>query len=173
MTDNEAPPMIIFPALSYIFVRVERCVQLFSTFSDQQCPTPPPPPQKETVEENLSLPEPFLKVIPCQCMSSGRCSWVTADDMWPSGRNTDETAKVFAKGERVCQFASLFAWSVFVGTVVNALKCGLIFTQDRTIKTEFGARSDVTFKMATFHLAAAKARWVCQLLSAFLAKTCM
>lgn len=106
MTDNKAPPVII---LIYLYV----CNHvLFSTFSDQQNPTFPPPPQKETVKENLSLPEPFLKVIPCQCMSSGRCSWVTADDMWPSGRNTNETAKVFAEGERVCQFASLFAQSV-------------------------------------------------------------
>lgn len=94
----------------------------------------PPPPQKETLEENLSLPEPFLKVIPCQCMSSGRCSWVTADDMRPSGRNTNETAKVFAEAERVCQFASLSARSVFAvafcrfWTVVNVLKCGQIFT---------------------------------------------
>lgn len=53
------------------------------------------------------------------------------------------------------------------------LNVACFFTKDKTIKTEFGARSDVTFELATFHLQAGKARWVCQRVVSVLAKTYM
>lgn len=180
MTDNKAPPMILFPALSCIFVRVERCVQLFSTFPDQQSPTFPPPPQKDTVEENLSLPEPLFESdsLSVHVLRATRLSdsWrhvaIGQKYKWDRqsfcGGWTCLSVRKFVRAE--CVRGSPLS---FLRSAVNVLKCGLIFTKDRNITTELGARSDVKFKMATFRLAAGKARRVCQLPLAFLAKTRM
>lgn len=179
MTDNKAPPMIIFPVLSYIFVHVERCVQLFSTFSDQQIPTfPPTAPERNcrrkpvtagALFESDSLSVHVFRAM--QLSDSWRHVAIRQKYKWDRqgfcGGWTCLSVCKFVRAE--CVRGSLLS---FFGTVVNVLKHGLIFTKDRTIKMEFGTRSDVTFKMATFYLAAGKARWVCQLLLAFLAKKC-
>ena len=47
------------------------------------------PPKWIKRKENLPLLEPFLKVVPHQCLSPHWWSWVTATDMWPLGRNTN------------------------------------------------------------------------------------
>lgn len=72
-------------------------------------------------------------------------------------------------GRWTCLSVRKFACTECVrGSLVLFLEPLLMFL---TIKAEFGARSDGTFKMWTFHLDAGKARWVCPLLLAFLAKT--
>lgn len=68
--------------------------------------------KKESLKETLSLLESFLSMmIPCQCVSSGRWNWVTADEMWPSGWNTNEAAEVCGRVRCVYQSAEV---SVFV-----------------------------------------------------------
>lgn len=60
-----------FSAWSDLFVCLQLCVKYIYFL---RIPLPhfsPPPLQKQTVKENLSLLEPFLKAIPCQYAIQG------------------------------------------------------------------------------------------------------
>lgn len=80
---SEMTKSYCFSSLTVLLPCVQPCAQYSATTSLH------PPFQKNTKKQddiNLPLLQAFMKLAPCQCVSPWRWNWVTASDMWPSGR---------------------------------------------------------------------------------------